>query len=69
MEMLTEGSNIHIAGETPAQLATRRDLQMPISRSPDIVRKGCVCPLGLAHFAHLIWPTLKLLININKDEL
>ncbi len=18
----------------------------------------CVCPLGLAHFAHLIWPTL-----------
>ena len=46
-----------------AQTATRKlwasgKLTTIDNSSLSSLEQSCVCPLGLAHFAHLIWPTL-----------
>ena len=45
-----------------ARVLTRSELAEHLGVDKQMVtkweRSGCVCPLGLAHFAHLIWPTL-----------
>ena len=57
-QILTLGSGRWIAEQHNLLITGPTGIGKSFLACAFVERACCVCPLGLAHFAHLIWPTL-----------